>query len=370
MIRNYLRRSLKKLHKRHYVLELLFLAIIVLVILIGIKFVLMGRERLRPSFPKTTESFTAPQSSEINQGLNRRAIDGVFVKAGQERQTLVGVIIENMIEAQPISGIDKANLVFEAVTEANITRLLAIFTIKEGKEGEEGEDGDFQVGPVRSARPYYLDWAAELGVLFAHVGGSPEANSLIKQGAVKDLDQWFKSQYFWRTATRSGPHNVYTKMTLLASALEKEKFKQEEFENWQFKDDTPRQQRGDISEIKINYIAPYNVTWQYDKELNEYIRYQWGGEHKTAEDNLIKAKNIAISWLPMKILDEIGRKWFGTIGEGRAVVFRDGQAIEGVWRKSSREERMKFFNESGQEIEFNAGTTWIEIVPEKYQVEY
>lgn len=384
---------LKKIWKRHYLFEIC-LGLILILIAAAIAWISLGGYTL-PSldfFKKNKTTETAPASPEIIKQV-RRAIDGLLVEEGKEKPPLAAVMIENMVEAQPISGIDKANLVFEAVTEANITRFLAFYPLDDSLK-------DFEIGPVRSARPYYLDWTAELGALYAHVGSSPGADRLIKKGIVQDLDQWFKSQYFNRVSWRPGPHNIYTTVDLLKQALAEVRplknpqgltsaVQEDNPAGWLFKDDAPSGERGKVGEIKIDYVAPYDVVWRYDKENNEYVRYQWGllgtandsaavspaekpviAPHKTADGSLIKAKNIVVVWQEMKVLDEVGRKWFGTIGEGKAIVFRDGQAIQGIWRKPSRSERMRFFDASGNEVVFNAGTTWVEIAPVGYGVEY
>lgn len=372
------RKIWKKLHQQHYVFELILVLVIVAAVGITIKNIWPSDRPFRLWSETIVPVQELPLPMAPQENLVRRAIDGVKVAQGQENPPLVAVMAENMIEAQPISGIDKASLVFESVTEANITRFLAIFALDDSPSSrwDSNESGvlakarDFVIGPVRSARPYYLDWAAELGALYTHVGGSPEANQLIKKGIVNDLDQWFKSQYFRRDTKKPGPHNVYTSADLLKQAIQQEEFEQKVFAPWQFKDEAAIGERGAVEKITVGYNAPYDVTWQYDKGQNEYTRQQWGGPHKTTNGSEIKAKNIAVAWLPMKILDEVGRKWFGTTGQGKAVVFQDGQAIKSTWRKPSRGERMKFFDESGEEIEFNAGTTWVEIVPTNYNVQF
>ncbi|MDP3244798.1 MAG: DUF3048 domain-containing protein [bacterium] len=355
------RRSIKKFFRRHFISVL-----VVVVVLLGAAGVLAwtNQDILSGLFSKNNSISQAPASAPAEQ-KHRRLLDGVFVSlAAPANPPLVGVMLENMEEAQPLSGLNKANLVFEAVTEANITRFLAFFAL------DDLANDKAVIGPVRSARPYYLDWVSELKSLYAHVGNSPEANRLIKQGVVRDLDQWFKSRYFWRETSRSAPHNVYTTLELFKKAVVGEKFVQNDFIPWQFKDDAVPEARGETAAIKVNYNSPYEVRWEYNKENNDYTRRQWGGEHKMSGGALVKAKNIAVAWEPMKVLDSVGRKWFGTIGEGKAVVFFDGQAIEGTWSKPAQDERMKFFNADNKEIEFNAGLTWVEIVPVGYGVEW
>lgn len=361
---------------------------------------------------KTEKTPEAPKIPETPRA--RRTIDGVWVEPGQENPSLAGVMIENMIEAQPISGIADARLVFEALTEANITRFLAYFVLPSSPSpnplpGGEGVptavgvgESSIEIGPVRSARPYYLDWAAEFNTIFAHVGSSPAAYELLRKKGVEgvnDLDQWYKSEYFFLKQGRQRPHHIYTTTELLRKAYDyvigKQKTEDREqnnsvrlpssvFSPLLFKNDGSPDLRGDVDDIKIGYVAPYNVEWLYDKSENHYKRIQWarptfvidkssvgqGGTHKDAQGKEIIAKNIAVAFMKMKVLDEVGRKEFTTIGEGKGLVFQDGRVVVGTWKKASARERLRWYDSQGKEVEFNAGITWVEIAPEEWKVGY
>jgi len=345
--------------------------------------------------PKVTEVAKVAEVAAVRRGL-----DGVLVEPGKEKSPFAGVMVENMVEAQPISGLADANLVFEALTEANITRFLAYFVLPppppqsspikveevDGNPpppvGGARGGGDIEIGPVRSARPYYLDWASEFDTLYGHVGSSPVAYDMLrKQGVegVHDLDQWYKSEYFRRVTSRPAPHNVLTSSELLrkayddifgSSASAAAEAELPNIDPWKFKGDASPDVRGNVSDIKIGYAAPYNVEWLYDKARNSYTRMQWGGVHKDAQGREIVTKNIAVAFEEMKVLDDLGRKQFTTIGEGKGLVFQDGRVSVGTWKKPSARERMRFYDAQGNEIEFNGGTTWIEIVPTGYNVSY
>ena len=297
----------------------------------------------------------------------RRMVDGILVDKGQENPPLAGVMQENMVEAQPLSGIASASLVFEAVTEANITRFLAYYNLDDAPRLSE-------IGPIRSARAYYLNWAAEFQTLYGHVGSSPEAYNLLRgagMAGVRDLDQWYQSQYYKRVGNRPAPHNVYTSGNLLKQAYQSVVISLPlSVRSWKFKADAPPDSRGNVVMIKVAYVAPYAVEWQYDKVANQYARRQWGGPHKDAAGKVISAKNIAVAFEKMEVLDALGRKKFTTIGEGKGLVFQDGRVIVGKWKKPSAPERMRWYDGQGQEVELNAGTTWVEIVPEGYKVGY
>ena len=141
------------------------------------------------------------------------------------------VMVENSAEAWPLSGLDQAFLVIEAPVEAKIPRLEGFYYLGQ-KEVEK-------IGPVRSARPYYVDWAEEFGALYAHVGGSPAAlKQITASNDLFDLNEFWHGPNFWREAFRFIPHNVYTSTELLTQAFSNQT-SSTDYGLWAFKDDTP-----------------------------------------------------------------------------------------------------------------------------------
>jgi len=115
------------------------------------------------------------------------AIDGELVQPG-DIQRPFGVVIENFPDARPQSGLSQANIVYEALAEGGITRFFALFQTQKAP----------QIGPVRSARTYFNDWAEEWGVVYAHVGGNSDALAYLHAGisGVTDADQFYNDPYF------------------------------------------------------------------------------------------------------------------------------------------------------------------------------
>ena len=293
-----------------------------------------------------------------------RLIDGVLVGLDENETTLKAVMIENSIYARPQSGIDKANLVIEVPVEGGITRFLAIF---------DSSEDVIEIGPVRSARPYFVDWAKEYDSLYCHVGGSPEALKLIKNdNSFTNLDQYFKSEYYWRSSKRQRPHNVYTSTDLLNSAVERLDLGISGFDSWKFKEDLDLDNRGvSNSEIFIDYSFKENeVKWIYNRENNDYIRYQAREKHLTKDSEWIRSKNIIIQKTKVLSIDSEDRKSITVVGSGDALLFLDGKTIEGSWKKESQNKRTIFYNEVGEEVELNRGVTWIEVVSNKTYIEY
>ena len=300
--------------------------------------------------------------SQSMENLTPRMIDGKLVESGKEIFYPVGVMIENHIDSRPPANLDKALLVYEAEVEAGITRFLAFFSPK--------DDID-RIGPVRSARPYYLDWAAEFDALYTHCGGSPEALARIIADSIFDFNEFYYGGYFWRDENRDAPHNIYTSTELLNEYLEKVEPEIIDFDEWQFKDDADFDERPDSSEIVVHYKNDlYEVRWVYDKENNSYIRYDYEDEYLTEDKEEIRPKNIVIQYVESEILDEVGRRELGTIGTGRALICNDGVCQKGTWAKNSLRERTKYYLDSGEEASFYRGLTWVNVVPNWYEIDY
>ncbi|HLD28519.1 MAG TPA: DUF3048 domain-containing protein [Patescibacteria group bacterium] len=294
-----------------------------------------------------------------------RRLDGVLMDEENSNLLPIAVMIENHIEARPPSGLADALVVYEALSEGRITRFLAIYDLSQKIE---------KIGPIRSARPYYIELASEYGAIYVHSGGSPTALELLENDdvGVYDLNEYYgyNSGYFWRDQQRYSPHNLYTSSQLLFAAKEYYTIVGgADFVSWQFKDDESTV-TNKVNDVEINYSAStaYQVTWKYNSSGNNYERYQSGSRHITDTGQIIEAKNIIIQFTETKILDAVGRRSVDLASGGEAVIFSDGKTTIGSWQKDV--DRTRFFGESGDEIVFNRGITWIEIVDDSVEVIY
>lgn len=278
----------------------------------------------------------------------------------------IAIIIDNLSSSWPLFGLDKALVVYEAPVEADITRLLAIF------------NQDFlpqKIGPVRSARPYFADWAAEYKGIFIHAGGSPQALNNIKSHLYDfyNLDEVSGDGiYFWRDAQRNRPHNLYILPESIKRAIKKKGWPldvKDDFLEWGVrKKFVSSDNEIDYSIIKIDYKEP--VIWQFDKSMNSYFRYQDNKPFIDEGSGQIRSPNVIIQKTEIKILDKIGRRSIKTIGQGEALVFRAGRVTEGTWMKNQTTGRTFFYDQQGEKIKFLPGSVWIEIVGENHKISY
>lgn len=311
---------------------------------------------------KTETSVTevATTTETICANCVRRYIDGVMVAPEFEKSQLYGVMIDNFSTARPQFGLSAASLVYEAPAEGGVTRYLAFFS---------PDSAPSEIGPVRSARAYFLNWAKELGAIYVHVGGSPEALELAKKLGTNDLNEFYKGSFFWRTDNRTAPHDVLTSGEKLTSYQQLKSEKVFEFTPWQFKD-VATSSVAINSQINIKYSDGYNVSWQYDNNNGSYVRYLDGSIHSDASGTNITAKNIIVYVTSFLVTDEKLRLEMSGALSGQAILCQDGKCVLGNWKKNSTSMRAKYYYKSGEEFVFNAGTTWIEVTDDLQMVSY
>ncbi len=334
-----------------------------------------------PSEPKTE---TCPLNGKLYTQTERKVWD--------TRRPLA-VMIENHKEARPQSGISKADVVYEAVAEGGITRFLAIYLC-------DAVARDTLIGPVRSARTYFLDWASEYGEtpLYAHVGGANLPGPANALGQIQDygwggrkgndLNQ-FAIGYptFWRDYERLG-HTVATEHTMYSTTeklwaegknrgwtnkdLEGIDW-QDQFQSWKFKEEET--QGSQAQRLAFEFWkgdTDYAVTWEYDTASKIYKRLN-GGQTQTDLNNgeQITAGVVIVQFVNEKgPIDELKHLLYKTISSGKAIVFQNGKAIETSWQKISRKGRTVFTDKNGREISFVPGKIWIEILPTGNVVDY
>lgn len=306
------------------------------------------------------------ESNDLSE--NQRRTDGVIlVDETQTNNFPAAVMIENLSTVRPQSGLGVANIVYETLAEGGITRFMAILA------GDEAPE----IRPVRSARPYYLEWASEYDALYVHAGGSPQALAAIDGLQMNDLDALTNDgKYFYRGAGVA-PHNLYTSSELLKFAMRDKGLEDgdSDFEPWKFDaEEALADVEGDSGEeIEVDFsTGAYNVSFEYDEENECYLRYHAGIAHEDlSTDEQLCPKNVVVQIVPEATsAGEKGRINLDVTGEGRVVVFRDGKAFGGVWKKEDREDRTKFYDENDDEIALNPGQIWISVVPEDKRFEY
>lgn len=274
-------------------------------------------------------------------------------------------MIENSDEARPQSGLSQAGVIFEALAEGGITRFLALY--------EEGQPSS--IGPIRSARPYFIDWLLPFDAAYAHVGGSPTALTEIQTLGVKDMNEFYYGNTFTRISSREAPHNVYTSMSSLLALETSKGWTTSKFTGFPRKADSPSKTPTATS-IQFNIAgSDMKVNYQYNSKNNNYLRSEGGAPMIDANTNQQLSPKVVIAmvvpWTDGP-LDSSGAYYtdYSDIGSGEAYVFQDGTVTTGTWSKPSQSSQIQFLSSAGNPIPLNAGQTWITAVGSSNLVSY
>ncbi|MCC6563321.1 DUF3048 domain-containing protein [Candidatus Uhrbacteria bacterium] len=312
-------------------------------------YVITGGTRVGHVDPKPVATSTI----DVLAKLVTRRLDGVLVPAGDEAYPPRVVMIENHPDARPVSGLSSASVVIEAPVEGGITRFMALFDATTTID---------EVGPVRSARPYFVDWANGFRASYFHVGGSPDALDLIKAlPTFVDVNEFAHGNSFWRDSRRAAPHNAYTDKERMDAILgRKQATGTRAVEAWHFIDMASTTDRGDVKSIRIPYGGSFNTTWNFDAERGVYIRNQGAIAQKDRDGSPIEANNVIVIKTDQQVLDDIGRLRIRTTGSGEALAYRDGRKFIIRWRRAAGEP-IRFEGTDGAEFLLTRGKTWIQV---------
>lgn len=305
---------------------------------------------------------------EENPLVIPRQSDGLIVARDDANKVPACIMIENAAfdGVRPQSGLSAASVVYEIIVEGGITRWMAVFT---------GEHANI-VGPVRSARDTYLEFASEYNCAYLHAGGSYTALQALQNFGLRDIDGLREGQWFWRDPNKYAPHNFFTNTDKAYEAISTGHSWTETptYDSWKFVDDSELEKLDETtaSEINIHFGGAYEVGYIYNTEGKYYER--WNGGVLSVDANTgdsIKTRNIVIEKVPPGVeIEGKSRINFSVTGEGEVTIFRDGHFIQGTWKKPDRLSRTKFYDADGNEIPLARGTTWVEIVPETHSFDW
>jgi hypothetical protein len=292
-------------------------------------------------------------------------LSGLPVQPTANKIPVTAVMIENSDAARPQAGLSQASVVFEALTEGGITRFMALYQ----------DTAPSNIGPVRSLRPYFLQWALGFDASVAHVGGSTEALNDVKSWDSKDLNQFYNAGAYHRISTRQAPHNVYTSIAGLNSVEQSKSYTSVNFTGFTRKVAAPSK-TPTAGTINLNpSYADYAVKYDYDASTNSYNRSEGGQPMVDSNTNKQISPNVVISMIvPLSrgALDASGAYYsdYSVVGSGTAYVFEDGNVVVGTWTKSSNTAQVQFKDANGSVIGLNPGQTWISTLSSTSQVSY
>lgn len=271
---------------------------------------------------------------------------------------VTAVMIENSVDARPQAGLSQAGVVFEAVAEGGITRFLTLF---------QDTNPDY-LGPVRSVRPYYLQWLMGFDAAVAHVGGSADALALIGVLHVKDLDQFYNPGPYHRVSNRFAPHNMYTDVSKLRERQIEKGYTTSTYTGFARKEEA-KSAAPNATYIDFNVSgALYNPHYDYDPAGNVYKRSEGGQPHMDEKAGQLAPKVVVALTMPQGANGIYTT--YQTLGSGEAHIFQDGTVTKGTWHKNTETAQFTFTDASGAPLKLNPGQTWITVLGSSSRISY
>ena len=291
----------------------------------------------------------------------------------------ISIMIENASACRPQTGLQQADVVYEALAEGNITRFMAIFN----------DTTPEVVGPVRSTRIYYINLQKEWDSIFVHYGGPSTSSkpSNVYGSSSKSIKvrvdgiKGAYNDYFWRDSSRQAPHNAYTNAQKILEKLYD--YTPNTREPYLF-DSSVSPSGETVKTISMPFASSDNsfVEYQYDAEKDKFIRYMDGepfqcrtvtegtdGKQEVVESP-VEVQNVIVQYTKTGLFsnDIKGRRNIEVTGEGRAEFYVNGKHETGTWKRSELEDQTKFYLDDGSELVLRPGNTWIHLHPDNKEV--
>jgi hypothetical protein len=292
-------------------------------------------------------------------------LTGLVVDRELAHRLPIAVLIDDNRIARPQSGFNGASIVYQAPADGGETRYLFVY--------QEAESAD--IGPVRSGRIYFAEWAAEIRAGIGHYGGDRKTRRYIADSHGRTL--WSidgmgrGNSAYHRISSRRAPHNAYTSTEDLRRVVE-ERLKApatiaEGIHLRPFVEPSAPGDRPAKQSIRIPYRTGI-VTYGYDQKSNTYLRsIDDRSQVDPADGKRVTTTNVVVLFMEFRIDTRIepghARPVVGSIGTGRALVFQEGRLITATWKKANDLAPTLIVDASGTEIPLVRGRTFIQVVP-------
>ena len=276
----------------------------------------------------------------------------------------IAVMIDNNIGDDLQAGLQDSYLNYEIIVEGGLTRIMSLFN----------NTDNVLIGPVRSARNYFLDYAKESDAVYAHYGWSPNTPDDIKTLNIDNINGMTSPGPFRRDTKLKAPHNVFTTLEYIKKYMDDNDFRSSS-DDWEvlnvnsdsvdLDDFIKEAEYLQMAEkVTINYSYYQNRSYTYDSENKYYLRSMNGKAHKDkSSEQQLHYKNVIIEYVKNNTIDDEGRQSLETTGEGTGYYMTNGYITNIKWKKDNRTSKTIYKYMDGTEVKINDGNTFINIVP-------
>ncbi len=313
------------------------------------------------SVPETEAPETVPETEEVPEGMVKSYLTGLWQEEAKVNRRPVTLMFNNLKKAIPQTGISKAPIIYEAPVEGMITRLMGVM---------EDYDDLEKIGSVRSARTYFVFWSQQWDSIYAHFGQCDYANIYLDQIDNLNGVKGIGNTVYYRTSDRKAPHNAYASADGLEAGIKKMGYRTDHEEDYDRGVFLFAENTGDITlenGTPATYVYPGYRTneayFEYDEVTKKYLRFQYGGpqiDDMTGEQ--LAYDNILIQYCDWEYYFETTPYLWINIWDtsgNPGYYITQGKVIPIVWVGGVEYAPTKYYDEAGNELVLNPGTTWV-----------
>ncbi|MDO4563785.1 MAG: DUF3048 domain-containing protein [Clostridia bacterium] len=279
-----------------------------------------------------------------------------------ENRPLAVMIDNDSDKSRPHAGLEDAFLLYEMYVEGNATRIMALFLDTDTEK----------IGPVRSSRHYFLDYANDSNALYAHAGWSPYAQRDIARYGVNNLNGLvYDGTYFWRERKYRGDyHSLFTSTQKLTELAKKRGYETKGGSApLEYATESITYMGTEAQEIIIPYANFYKLSYTYNPQTRLYERFINSQPHTTQAGAALAAKSIIIQVAKSYAYgDGSDRIQLETADTGEGYYISDGKCSPITWEREERRSKLNFYIQGVPLKVSSEGQTYIQVVPSKSKV--
>lgn len=310
------------------------------------------------------EPSPSPSVKPVNthKGQVRSWLTGEWINKKLAKQRPYAIMINNIKAANPQCGTSQASVLYEAVVEGGITRMMGIFQDFDSK----------RIGSTRSARHYFVSFADEYDAIYVHYGQTKYATAKIEELGVNNLSglSALGDTVFYRDSSIKAPHNAFASYDGIMKGTKSAGYRttlRDKVNEFSFYDKETKIKGESADKITLGYSSYTSPYFIYDKKKAQYLRYQFGDKHiDKSTGKQLAFKNIIIQVVDEWDIDKNGYQTMDiTNASGDGYYITDGKAMKITWTKNENKKERVYYDSDGKELKMNTGKTFISIYPKK-----
>jgi hypothetical protein len=273
------------------------------------------------------------------------------------QRPVLAVKVENLPEARPQAGLDRADIVYEEPVEGGITRFIALFQCQEAAD----------IGPIRSGRTTDPEILVQFGKpALAYSGGAQPVVKAIDRAGLVDVSEPNVPQAYEHDPARVAPHDVFSSTARLRKAGKVEGHAPAPVFSYTESLEGLRSRR--TNTVHLPFSSYSDVFWTWSKKQGVWLRAHGSEPHMLVDGSQVQATNVVVQTVhvvPGDIIDPAGNPSpeVQTLGSGKAYIFRNGRMVVGRWERATLDDTTTFATRSGDPIPLAPGNTWVELLP-------